>query len=567
MFSCPKGVPDFELLVSITPLVIFAVLAMACAIVRHSPDASLLTVPRLKGLLLFAGGYGLLMCATPGMALADYALWVAPSAMKVLKDAAPPTKGKPRAELTAARAEWESFHLVLRANDSPVHQLHICMSDLRHINGTWHIPSACIAIQREVYVPLPLPEKTVLYPDGMAPNQPFDLAAHDVQPVFITVKVPRQCPAGRYTGMVTVTADGCPTRTVPVTLQVLGFTLPVTPSCTTAFGISKSGLAHYYRNASETERKQLYKQYYDFLLDYKISAYDLPYDVMSPEAKPYLEDPRMTSYVIPYSDDDTTLRKLVDYLIEHDYFRKGFFYPVDEPFSRESYDKLLAAAERLRTIEPRYRLGVPYGRGPEFDDENRKTIYDWMTGKITDWIIVADYLDKDPANRPMLQRRKQAGDAAWLYVVWSPGMPYNNLLVDMPGSAHRLLLWQQRREHMSGLLYWCTTYWGMVDDPWKCIQTVQDLSMTTFGDGSLLYPGETVGTTGPRSSLRLELLRDGIEDFDYFTIADAVLGPAQTDTYIGKLCRTLTDWDSDPYQVDRVHRELGLAIEAAVQQR
>jgi hypothetical protein len=36
-----------------------------------------------------------------------------------------------------------------------------------------------------------------------------------------------------------------------------------------------------------------------------------------------------------------------------------------------------------------------------------------------------------------------------------------------------------------------------------------------YGDGSLLYPGKKVGIDGPVSSLRLEVLRDGLEAFDY----------------------------------------------------
>ena len=48
-----------------------------------------------------------------------------------------------------------------------------------------------------------------------------------VQPVWVTVKVPRTAPAGRYEGKVTVSADGLPPVSVPVKLEVLGnYVLP-----------------------------------------------------------------------------------------------------------------------------------------------------------------------------------------------------------------------------------------------------------------------------------------------------------------------------------------------------
>ena len=48
-----------------------------------------------------------------------------------------------------------------------------------------------------------------------------------VQPVWVTVKVPRTAPAVRYEGRVTVSADGLPPVSVPVKLEVLGnYVLP-----------------------------------------------------------------------------------------------------------------------------------------------------------------------------------------------------------------------------------------------------------------------------------------------------------------------------------------------------
>ena len=79
-----------------------------------------------------------------------------------------------------------------------------------------------------------------------------------------------------------------------------------------------------------------------------------------------------------------------------------------------------------------------------------------------------------------------------------------------------------------------------------------------------MYPGKKVGIDGPVSSLRLEMVRKGLEDFDYLTIADKVLGPEVTMTYITRITRTLTDYEKDPSKLESVRKELGTAIERAI---
>ena len=120
------------------------------------------------------------------------------------------------------------------------------------------------------------------------------------------------------------------------------------------------------------------------------------------------------------------------------------------------------------------------------------------------------------------------GDRLWWYVCCGPGEPYNNFFVTMPALSHRVLFWQQKREKIEGLLYWETAWWNPanVKDPWTDMATVKEINRNLRGDGSLFYPGKQVGVDGPVSSQRLEMVRDGLEDFDYLTLANAFLGQA-----------------------------------------
>ena len=68
---------------------------------------------------------------------------------------------------------------------------------------------------------------------------------------------------------------------------------------------------------------------------------------------------------------------------------------------------------------------------------------------------------------------------------------------------------------------------------------------------------------GPVSSQRLEVIRDGIEDFEYLTLADPRLGQKAAKAYVARIARTLTDYEQDPTKLEKARRELGAELEKA----
>lgn len=491
-----------------------------------------------------------------------YSLWVEHSAAKVLRDAQSPEKPPKSAELFAARGEWESFQIVLRAEEA-ISNVSAEASALQKTDGKVLIPAGNVCFNLVEYVPIMDPP--VPYPDPLPPLRKFDLQPGETQPIWVTVKVDSTCPPGDYEGTIKITADGVSSRKVPVRLHVWNFRLPVTPRCVTAFGITMESVARTHGVTGDAAKTlELHKKYYELLLDYKISPYSIPVHLKSAEAKAYLEDPRMTSYMIPYPEDDAELRDLVGYLIENGWFKKGYFYPLDEPVNKDAYDRLAAIAERLRSIEPNYRLVSPFFRGPDFAEG--KTLWDFALGQVNIWCPNEHYFDLEKRTRPFLKARRNAGDDVWWYVCCGPGSPYSNFFVEMPAMAHRMLFWHQKRENVDGLLYWSTTYWNPdlgVADPWKNMRTVPQINPNIFGDGSLLYPGKAVGVDGPVASQRLAVIRDGIEDFDYLCLAEEFIGRDATAGYARRLAKSLTEYELDPWKLEKVRRELGKAIEAA----
>ena len=78
------------------------------------------------------------------------------------------------------------------------------------------------------------------------PDRPV---AGAVAPIWITVEVPRDAPAGRYRGILTIGAKGEKDVTVPVELEVFGWTLPDVKDYVSEFSVYQSPdtLAAYYK--------------------------------------------------------------------------------------------------------------------------------------------------------------------------------------------------------------------------------------------------------------------------------------------------------------------------------
>lgn len=484
----------------------------------------------------------------------------APSAQKILRDA----DVGPRAEtceLAAARNETEACQLVLRSRKD-------CRGATVFVSGFGRgVPAKLpqVALFTVAYVPNVLGDTP--YPDPLPPLSSLDLKANEAQPVWISVRVPAGVRPGVYKTTVTV-AYGAERLRRRLRVTVWDFALPETPNCATAFGIDEASIARQHDvQAGSAAAQALYAQYYEMLLDHRISAYTVPADLMSGEAARYLDDPRMTSYMIPFPASDDALKALVERLVVNGWYRKGYFYPIDEPFKKEAYAEFERICDRLRKLAPGYRLVTPFFRGPDW--ETSETAFDLMSGKINVWCPNEHYFDLEPKTRPYLDERRRLGESVWWYVCCGPGAPYCNFFVQMSAMSHRMLFWEQYREHVQGLLYWSTTYWNpsSTENPWTNMMTVKDINPDLRGDGSLMYPGKQVGLDGPVSSIRLEVIRDGIEDFDYLKLAEERFGPDAAAGYAARLVRSLTDYEQDPTALERVRRELGARLSEGGRER
>ena len=78
------------------------------------------------------------------------------------------------------------------------------------------------------------------------------------------------------------------------------------------------------------------------------------------------------------------------------------------------------------------------------------------------------------------------------------------------------------------------------------------------GDGTLFYPGlpDLIGgsTHIPVESIRLKLIREGLEDYEYLALLEKSRGQKAADDYVDMLVLTAYDYDQDPKNSTRFEK-------------
>ncbi|MBI2301359.1 MAG: hypothetical protein HYU66_20825, partial [Armatimonadetes bacterium] len=92
---------------------------------------------------------------------------------------------------------------------------------------------------------------TGLWPDPLPPLAVFDLDKDSVQPLWLTVTVPRDAPAGEYTGKLTVTAAGKPPAALDLRLTVYGFAIPPAARLRNVFQLGAGHIARMHKLAAQ----------------------------------------------------------------------------------------------------------------------------------------------------------------------------------------------------------------------------------------------------------------------------------------------------------------------------
>ena len=136
-------------------------------------------------------------------------------------------------KLEMARNEYESAQIVVETTDHEVMGLRAEASELRGPGGV--IPASCVTVRQVGYVKTVTcrryPQAYVgLWPDPLLELPQVDVPKGKVQPLWVTVYVPGDMPAGEYRGSIALHVQGAMGTRIELVVTVWDITIPERPT-------------------------------------------------------------------------------------------------------------------------------------------------------------------------------------------------------------------------------------------------------------------------------------------------------------------------------------------------
>ncbi|MCF0173083.1 MAG: DUF4091 domain-containing protein [Bacteroidales bacterium] len=231
---------------------------------------------------------------------------------------------------------------------------------------------------------------------------------------------------------------------------------------------------------------------------------------------------------------------------------REIIYWFDEPWVLQ-YPFVVKYHEMIKRHAPRIKTFLTeHLFAKEYNDANDIACMKW------------NYTDQDK-----IDEMNGDGREPWSYICCEPRAPYICEMIDAEAINFRVWLWGSWAKNLHGVLLWHVNDWTFnVPTPENKHRDERGNPLTDFtyclfngwnsgyGDGVLIYPNnpdltdkETEYLREPVPSIRLELLRDGIEDYEYFVMlqkaADAL---AASDPILAAEARKLLEIPSLIYK-------------------
>lgn len=423
---------------------------------------------------------------------------------------------------------------------------------------------------------------------------PFEVFAGQNQPLWVDIHVPTDAAAGLYRGTFRVTArEG--TAEIPVALTVWDFALPNGPTHRNHFG-GFSNVARSFDVERDSEQfRDIEARYCRALAEHRLNP-PLPRHLLprvnsdgsltvDPERHAalaqFITELHVTDFQVPtapfarlphstsepgYADIAPEerakarryYREFQQYLIENGWDKRAYVYVLDEPNLKENYEQVLVLGELIREAAPQLKRLVveqTYPHDPTWPD---------LDPAIDIWCPLWAFIDRET-----VRQKLAGGDEVWSYtalVQRAPGYhpqydqvrdkdpPYWH--IDRPLLVYRVPTWINRQYGITGLLYWSTV--TTVIEPWFNPAFAHPRHYN--GGGFLLYPGVPCGIEGPVPSIRLKVLRDAMEDYEYFALLESLAGPEAVQEIVDRIAPNWWDYTRDPQAIQTARQALAERI-------
>ncbi|MBR6650286.1 MAG: DUF4091 domain-containing protein, partial [Clostridia bacterium] len=213
--------------------------------------------------------------------------------------------------------------------------------------------------------------------------------------------------------------------------------------------------------------------------------------------------------------------------------------------------------------------------------------------------IYGDYKDRIVSNTILRNENGDNNDRNWIYSAGNNGgYTYPNHLIENTGLQTKMMFWHMYRDDITGYLYYGANSW---DEYNKINDNYVDTTVTgnrkgawktnlrpnypylnghpVYGNGVLFYTATqgSLTTVDYIGTVRVEMMRDGIEEYQMLTMLEKLCGNKASDAIVDSVFNSVVDYISlpcfdrsafsnelDDYDVMAMTRiELGNQLEAA----
>jgi len=493
--------------------------------------------------------------------------------------------------LCAVRGEQVPFHLVVSVTERPATNVTLEISDLKQDENVLSTTNIRPYLEHlvTVYAATGLHGRRGRWPDPLVPlTRPFSVSIAGNgdprhQPLWIDIQIPRDQVPGTYEGSLIVRADQGLLGTINIALTVADVTLPAQRLFPAHVGFYEHHIARMYGLEPDSAAfQEIFKEYLKFFLNNRLDPRTPPamqgrvengkYILTWP--RPELErlflDHGRVQFLIspvpqgipgpgreePFTEDYLGyIQQHVAQVIAHArqngwYERLVFWMPIDEPKSAVQYEAVRRWGDAIRAVDSQ----VPVSVTEQPKTEN--PAWGTLVGHVNAWTVNGNYLFHEA---DAVAARKQAGELITWYVSCDQLYPQPNYYIDREAADLRMIPWITWRYKLDGILYWNSTFWEEILNPW-----IDPISWKWFpcnspaaGEGSLIYPGHMAeryarqdNVHGPVGSLRLALLREGLEELELLGLLAELGGEAAADEIAASICRNVRDFSRDPHAID-----------------
>ncbi len=246
------------------------------------------------------------------------------------------------------------------------------------------------------------------------------------------------------------------------------------------------------------------------------------------------DDPRVEPYLRSF------LSALYTHLKEKGWKKRYIQHILDEPHGREA-----PVYHHFGKIVRESLPGIP-----TIDAVSLRQNISFFADTCDIWVPLLGSFDH---KLEALHEHARHGGAIWFYTCLSPRARYLNRFIDFSLLKVRLLPWFNFRHGFTGYLHWGGNVWG--PKPFDNVQPVISNNRTLLpaGDNAIVYPDPANNSV--LGSIRLEAMRDGIEDYELLLLLSRRDAAAAAEL-AREAIPHINDYVRNPAVFRRLHRRL-----------